>query len=206
MSRTSEEERREEKCKKKTKNFFNFFRPLLFFCFPREAKKKRVFRFHASKHFLKTSLSLLSSHSQQKNSKTTSGSFWFWGGGFLSLSPLLFFFLKVLSGKRESFRFVLLDHLFGLFLNCFLLPGERERKKENSTKEKRQKKNKRRGIRCLSLVPRDPRDPRTEKKLQPRLFFSSLFLFFSRSLSSFIHPLSLSTHALKSPLSRPWAG
>ena len=130
MSRTSEEERREEKCKKKTKNFFNFFRPLLFFCFPREAKKKKSFSI-SRKQALSKNLSfspLLSfSTKKQQNNKRQ---FLVFGGWFsLSLSSLVFF-LKVLSGKRESFRFVLLDHLFGLFRHCFLLPGERERKKE----------------------------------------------------------------------------
>lgn len=192
MSRTSEEERREEKCKNKPKTFLIFFVLCFFFASHERQRKKRAFRFHASEHFLKTSLSLLSSHSQQKNSKTTSGSFWFWGGGFLSLSPLLFFF-KGFVWQKGKFSFCSFRPSFWSFSSWFPPPTkERERERErNSTKEKRQKKNKRRGIRCLSLVPRDPRDPRTEKNFN--LVFSSphFFFFFSRSLSSFIHPLSL---------------
>jgi len=122
--------RRDERRNVKKNQKLNFFRPLLFFCFPREAKKKKSFSI-SRKQALSKNLSfspLLSfSTKKQQNNKRQ---FLVLGGWFsLSLSSLVFF-LKVLSGKRESFRFVLLDHLFGLFRHCFLLPGERERKKE----------------------------------------------------------------------------
>ena len=192
MSRTSEEERREEKCKKKTKNFFNFFRPLLFFCFPREAKKKKSFSISRkqalSKNLSFSPLLSLSTKKQQKNKRQ----FLVLGGWFsLSLSPLLFFFFKGFEWQKGKFSFCSFRPSFWSF-SPFFPPPRRERERERGTARKKRDRRRTKDEESVVSPSRATLGTRErKKKLQPRLFFSSLLLFFSRSLSSFIHPLSL---------------
>ena len=136
MSRTSEEERREEKCKNKPKTFLIFF-VLCFFLLPTRGKEKKSFSI-SHKQTLSKNLSfspLLSfSTKKQQNNKRQ---FLVLGGWFsLSLSSLVFFF-KGFEWQKGKFSFCSFRPSFLVFFAIDSSSQERERKNERGKARKR---------------------------------------------------------------------